>query len=95
MSLSLHPSLLSPRFSKTDIPVTPHREHGAAAELQQGKNIIAAVKANLSTVKTFIWSGIEHVSKVSGGKYTKVEHFDTKVGRKRDYAEIVIKLNRR
>ncbi|KAJ9101886.1 hypothetical protein QFC21_003226 [Naganishia friedmannii] len=55
-------------------------EHGAATEMQHGKNMIEAVKANLSTIKTFIWSGIEHVSQVSGGKYNKVEHFDTKAG---------------
>lgn len=30
--------------------------------------------------KKIFWSGLEPVEKVSGGKYTKVEHFDTKVG---------------
>ncbi|KAJ9116859.1 hypothetical protein QFC22_004516 [Naganishia vaughanmartiniae] len=58
--------------------VTNFWEHGAETEIAHGKNMIEAVKANLSTIKTFVWSGVENVSKVSGGKYTKVEHFDTK-----------------
>lgn len=29
--------------------------------------------------KTLYWSGLMPVSKITSGKYTKVEHFDTKV----------------
>jgi hypothetical protein len=57
--------------------VTNFWEHGAAKEIEDGKRLSDAVKRG--GVKLFIWSGLEPVSKVSKGKYTKVEHFDTKV----------------
>jgi hypothetical protein len=57
--------------------VTNFWEHGAAKEVEDGKRLTDAVKAG--GVKLFVWSGLEPVSKISKGKYTKVEHFDTKV----------------
>ncbi|KAL8279382.1 hypothetical protein RQP46_008194 [Phenoliferia psychrophenolica] len=47
-----------------------------AKEIQDGKLLVDSAKE--VGVKLFIWSGLEPVSKVSGGKYTKVLHFDTK-----------------
>ncbi|GHJ86534.1 hypothetical protein NliqN6_2936 [Naganishia liquefaciens] len=58
--------------------VTNFWEHGAKKEIEDGKILINAIKQNLSTIKTFIWSGLEPVRKISNGKYTHVEHFDTK-----------------
>lgn len=46
-------------------------------EIVEGKGIVdAAKKAN---VDLLVWSGLESVTKVSGGKYKHVEHFDGKV----------------
>ncbi|KAH8591019.1 NmrA-like family protein [Bisporella sp. PMI_857] len=45
-------------------------------EIQQGKNV-ADIAKELS-IQHLIWSTLPHVSKVSGGKYTKVVHFDSK-----------------
>ncbi|KAL8279390.1 hypothetical protein RQP46_008202 [Phenoliferia psychrophenolica] len=47
-----------------------------AKEIQDGKLLVDSAKE--AGVKLFVWSGLESVSKVSGGKYTKVLHFDTK-----------------
>lgn len=54
------------------------REHGAKKEIADGEILIDAIKTTPS-IKTFIWSGLEPSSKISNGKFTKVEHFDTKV----------------
>jgi hypothetical protein len=35
--------------------------------------------AKSAGTKKVYWSGLMPVQKLSGGKYTKVEHFDTKV----------------
>lgn len=48
-----------------------------AKEVQDGKLLVDSAKE--AGVKLFVWSGLEPVSKVSGGKFTKVLHFDTKV----------------
>lgn len=45
-------------------------------EVEDGKRIVDAAKA--AGVSHFIWSGLEPVSQVSGGKYKHVEHFDSK-----------------
>ncbi|KAJ7793757.1 NAD(P)-binding protein [Mycena olivaceomarginata] len=47
-----------------------------AFEVSEGKLLIDAAKA--AGVKGIIWSGLVPVKKISGGKYTKVEHFDGK-----------------
>ncbi|KAJ9107079.1 hypothetical protein QFC20_003804 [Naganishia adeliensis] len=57
--------------------VTNFWEHGAEKEISDGKILINAIKSTPS-IKTFLWSGIESVSKISQGKYTHVQHFDTK-----------------
>jgi hypothetical protein len=44
--------------------------------VSEGKLLIDAAKA--AGVKGIIWSGLVPVKKISGGKYTKVEHFDGK-----------------
>jgi hypothetical protein len=74
--------LVNAHYPLSPIRVLTHlrilREHGAEKELSDGKTLINAIKSTPS-VKTFLWSGIESVSKISHGKYTHVEHFDTKV----------------
>ncbi|KAI5452805.1 hypothetical protein NCC49_000550 [Naganishia albida] len=57
--------------------VTNFWEHGAEKEIADGKILIDAVKSTPG-IKTFIWSGLEPSKEISHGKYTKVEHFDTK-----------------
>ncbi|KAJ9106020.1 hypothetical protein QFC19_003356 [Naganishia cerealis] len=57
--------------------VTNFWEHGREKELADGRRLMDAAK-QVGT-KTFYWSGLEPVSKITSGKYTKVEHFDTKV----------------
>ncbi|KAJ9125650.1 hypothetical protein QFC22_000612 [Naganishia vaughanmartiniae] len=56
--------------------VTNFWEHGAEKEIADGKRLMDAAK-EVGT-KTLYWSGLMPVSKISSGKYTKVEHFDTK-----------------
>ncbi|KAG7529895.1 hypothetical protein FFLO_05343 [Filobasidium floriforme] len=56
--------------------VTNFWEHGRSKELADGKRLMDAVKS--AGTKTVYWSGLMPVHKLSGGKYTKVEHFDTK-----------------
>ncbi|EGP91961.1 unnamed protein product [Zymoseptoria tritici ST99CH_1A5] len=46
------------------------------AETAQGKAIVDASKA--AGVKHLVWSGAPNVAKLSGGKYTHVDHFDGK-----------------
>ncbi|OQU98237.1 hypothetical protein CLAIMM_04053 [Cladophialophora immunda] len=48
----------------------------AAAEIQQGKNIADAAKA--CGVQHLIWSSLMNVTELSGGKLSKVAHFDSK-----------------
>ncbi|KAJ7775272.1 NAD(P)-binding protein [Mycena metata] len=45
-------------------------------EISEGKLLVDAAKA--AGVKGIIWSGLMPVSKISGGKYTHVYHFDGK-----------------
>jgi uncharacterized protein YbjT (DUF2867 family) len=45
-------------------------------EIAEGKMLIDAAKA--AGVTRLIWSGLPAVSKISGGKYTDVYHFDGK-----------------
>jgi uncharacterized protein YbjT (DUF2867 family) len=45
-------------------------------EVKQGKHIIQACKE--AGVKHLIWSSLPHVSKMTNGRLTKVEHFDSK-----------------
>ncbi|KIW74256.1 hypothetical protein Z517_12196 [Fonsecaea pedrosoi CBS 271.37] len=47
-----------------------------AAEIQQGKNIADAAKE--CGVQHLIWSSLMNVTKLSGGKLSKVAHFDSK-----------------
>jgi len=51
-------------------------EHGADKEIADGKRLMDAVKA--AGVKAIYWSGLPSVSEISGGRYTHVEHFDSK-----------------
>ncbi|KAF2652025.1 putative hscarg dehydrogenase [Lophiostoma macrostomum CBS 122681] len=46
-------------------------------EAQQGRNIIDAA-AKIPTLERFIMSSLPYVSKLSGGKYVNVNHFDSK-----------------
>lgn len=46
-------------------------------ELQQGKNIAEAA-ATVQKLDRLVWSALPHVKRLSGGKYTKVYHFDAK-----------------
>ncbi|OAP55331.1 hypothetical protein AYL99_10304 [Fonsecaea erecta] len=48
----------------------------AAAEIQQGKNIADAAKQ--CGVQHLIWSSLMNVTELSGGKLSKVAHFDSK-----------------
>ncbi|KZT59944.1 NAD(P)-binding protein [Calocera cornea HHB12733] len=52
------------------MPFTP------VPELQQGKNIVDACRA--AHVALLVWSSLPNAEKVSGGKYTKVRHWDEK-----------------
>ncbi|KAG9001757.1 hypothetical protein FRB94_013689 [Tulasnella sp. JGI-2019a] len=45
-------------------------------EIAEGKMMVNAAKA--ANVRLLVWSGLEDFSKVSGGKYTHVQHFDGK-----------------
>ncbi|KAM0755459.1 NmrA-domain-containing protein [Meredithblackwellia eburnea MCA 4105] len=45
-------------------------------EVRDGKLLVDVAKE--AGVKLFIWSGLEPVTQVSNGKYTKVGHFDSK-----------------
>ncbi|KAJ9115148.1 hypothetical protein QFC24_007059 [Naganishia onofrii] len=56
--------------------VTNFWEHGAEKEIADGKRLMNAAK-EVGT-KILYWSGLMPVSKITSGKYTKVEHFDTK-----------------
>ncbi|KZW02472.1 NAD(P)-binding protein [Exidia glandulosa HHB12029] len=57
--------------------VTDYWQHmSPEREIAEGKLMIdAAVDVG---AKLFIWSGLEHVTKNSGGKYSHVVHFDSK-----------------
>ncbi|KAJ7180914.1 NAD(P)-binding protein [Mycena filopes] len=58
--------------------VTNYWEHmDADKEIAEGKMLIDAVKAS-GGVKGLVWSGLVPVTKMSGGKYTRVAHFDGK-----------------
>ncbi|OTA98416.1 hypothetical protein M426DRAFT_112958 [Hypoxylon sp. CI-4A] len=48
----------------------------ADLEVQQGKNLVEAVKA--IGVKHFIWSSLPNVAELSRGKFQNVYHFDSK-----------------
>ncbi|KAF8208418.1 NAD(P)-binding protein [Mycena galopus ATCC 62051] len=56
------------------IPVFPPVE--GKSKLVQGKNIVDAAKE--VGVKFFIWSSLPSISKISGGKYTNVIHYEEK-----------------
>lgn len=58
--------------------VTNFWESGAEGELEQGRNLIKAIKA-ADPAPLYIFSGLPSSEKVSKGKYAKVEHFDNKV----------------
>jgi hypothetical protein len=59
--------------------VTNFWQHMSAdKEIEDGKRIVDAAKA-AGTVKQLIWSGLEPVKEISGGKFTGVGHFDSKV----------------
>ncbi|KAJ2826717.1 hypothetical protein IWW50_002230, partial [Coemansia erecta] len=65
-------------FGVTDVKSVFPRVLGGEidAEFTQGKNIVdAAIDAGVSTI---VYSSLDSASKVSGGKYTKVHHFDMK-----------------
>lgn len=57
--------------------VTNFWEHGRSKELADGKRLMDAAKS--AGTKKVYWSGLMPVHQLSGGRYTKVEHFDTKV----------------
>lgn len=48
----------------------------AVREVAEGKVMVDAAKA--AGVKLFIFSGLPNVTKLSGGKYTHIVHFDSK-----------------
>ncbi|KZO94754.1 NAD(P)-binding protein [Calocera viscosa TUFC12733] len=52
------------------LPFTP------VSELQQGRNIVDACRS--AEVPLLVWSSLPNATKVSGGKYTKVTHWDQK-----------------
>ncbi|KIW23908.1 uncharacterized protein PV07_12070 [Cladophialophora immunda] len=56
------------------------------AEIKQGKNIVDACKA--AGVKHLVWSTLPHVTKLTHGELTKVEHFESKA-EVAEYAEQV------
>ncbi|KAJ7202461.1 NAD(P)-binding protein [Mycena haematopus] len=57
--------------------VTNFWEHmDGGKELSEGKMLVDAAKA--AGAKGIIWSGLAPVKKISGGKYTRVVHFDHK-----------------
>ncbi|KAJ7325526.1 NAD(P)-binding protein [Mycena albidolilacea] len=57
--------------------VTNYWEHvNQAREISEGKLLIDAAKA--AGAKGIIWSGLVPVRQISGGKYSKVLHFDSK-----------------
>lgn len=51
-------------------------EEDLKAELESGRNIVAAAKK--AGVKHFVFSSLPNLSKASGGRFTKVCHFDHK-----------------
>ncbi|KAF7373244.1 NmrA domain-containing protein [Mycena sanguinolenta] len=56
---------------------TNYLEHmDGERELSEGKMMVDAAKA--AGVKGIIWSGLAPVKKITGGKYSKVTHFDCK-----------------
>ncbi|EXJ67746.1 uncharacterized protein A1O5_09092 [Cladophialophora psammophila CBS 110553] len=56
------------------------------AEIRQGKNIVDACKA--AGVQHLVWSTLPHVTKLTHGELTKVEHFESKA-EVAEYAEQV------
>ncbi|OAL36376.1 hypothetical protein AYO20_04272 [Fonsecaea nubica] len=56
------------------------------AEIKQGKNVVDACKA--AGVKHLVWSTLPHVTKLTQGELTKVEHFESKA-EVAEYAEQV------
>lgn len=74
------PESVSKAFSGADfvfaMTVTTYDEHKKERELRQGKTMCdEAIKAG---VKYFIFSTLPSMSQISGGKYKKGEHFDSK-----------------
>ncbi|KAG8847318.1 hypothetical protein FRB96_001653 [Tulasnella sp. 330] len=59
-------------FAVTIHAVSTSKERESA----EGKMFVDAAKA--AKVKLFIWSGQENYTEVSGGKYTRADHFDAK-----------------
>jgi len=57
-----------------------------STEFQQGKNIVDACKEE--GVQHLVWSGLPNVTKMTHGKLSKVEHFDSKA-EVAEYAEKV------
>lgn len=55
-------------------------EHCAKIEIQRGKNMaLAAASPHVqATLERYVWSSLADASKLSGGKYTRVWHFDSK-----------------
>ncbi|KAF8208562.1 hypothetical protein K438DRAFT_1574075 [Mycena galopus ATCC 62051] len=58
------------------VPVFFYPNMEGKGELVQGKNIVDAAKE--AGVKFFIWSSLPSISKLSGGKYKNVVHYDEK-----------------
>lgn len=65
-------------FNKADYVfcVTNFWESGGEKELENGKRVMDVAKA--TNVKRVFWSGLSNATKLSGGKYKHVEHFDGK-----------------
>ncbi|EGN94231.1 hypothetical protein SERLA73DRAFT_144748 [Serpula lacrymans var. lacrymans S7.3] len=61
-------------FGVTDY--TALREKGYRIEEQVGKSLVDAAKE--AGVRFFVWSSLPNVTKISGGKYPNVYHFDNK-----------------
>ena len=59
-------------FAVTDYWQTANK----ATEVTQGKNIVDACKE--AGVKHLVWSSLPHVTNMTNGEFTKVEHFDSK-----------------
>lgn len=55
-------------------------EYARDREVEQGMNMVAAAAdpAVLKTLERFVWSSLSHASRWSGGKYTRIYHFDSK-----------------
>ena len=71
--------------------VTNYELHGdAAREIAEGKMMVD-LAAKVSNLKAFLWSSLEPVDRISGGKFSHAVFFDTKA-EVADYALRTVRL---